>query len=77
MNLALMDADYQDDNYWVNKARSLFEEQADDLSNYAAFRGVGSILANDLGQMRVRIPSAAVRGAHAVPRRQLIPLGLR
>lgn len=54
MNLALMDADYQDDNYWVNKARSLFEEQADDLSNYAAFRGVGSILANDLGQMRVR-----------------------
>jgi nitric oxide reductase NorD protein len=54
MNLALMDADYQDDNYWVNKARSLFEEQADDLSNYAAFRRVGSILANDLGQMRVR-----------------------
>lgn len=54
MNLALMDAEYQDDNYWVNKARRLFEDQAGDLSDYAAFRRAASILANDLGQMRVR-----------------------
>lgn len=53
MNLALMDPHYQDDNYWVNKARRLFEEQAADLHNYAEFRQLASILANDLGQMRV------------------------
>lgn len=54
MNLALMDAAYEDDNYWVNKARELFDEQAADLSDYAAFRRIASILANDLGQLRVR-----------------------
>lgn len=53
MNLALMDPDYQDDNFWVNKARRLFDEQADNLTDYAAFRRLASILANDLGQMRV------------------------
>lgn len=53
MNLALMDPHYQDDNYWVNKARRLFEAQAVDLHDYAAFRRLASILANDLGQMRV------------------------
>ncbi|MHB1676565.1 MAG: VWA domain-containing protein [Sulfuriferula sp.] len=53
MNLALMDKHYEDDNYWVNKARRLFETQAVDLHNYAEFRGLASILANDLGQMRV------------------------
>ncbi|WP_199275576.1 nitric oxide reductase activation protein NorD [Pseudomonas corrugata] len=53
MNLALMDACYEDDNYWVNKARRLFEAQAGDLNDYAAFRKLASILANDLGQMRV------------------------
>jgi len=62
MNLALMDTHYQDDNYWVNKARRLFEAQAVDLHDYAAFRRLASILANDLGQMRVpfRIPSYLV-----------------
>lgn len=53
MNLALMDPEYQDDNFWVNKARRLFEEQAANLTDYAAFRRLASILANDLGQMRV------------------------
>lgn len=53
MNLALMDPGYQDDNFWVNKARRLFEEQAGKLEDYAAFRQIASILANDLGQMRV------------------------
>lgn len=53
MNLALMDPDYQDDNYWVNKARRLFEAHAADLTDYSAFRRLASILANDLGQMRV------------------------
>ncbi|MDP3707906.1 MAG: hypothetical protein Q8R56_07430, partial [Polaromonas sp.] len=53
MNLALMDPHYQDDNFWVNKARRLFEAQAANLMDYAAFRRLASILANDLGQMRV------------------------
>lgn len=53
MNLALMDPEYQDDNFWVNKARRLFEAQAANLTDYAAFRRLASILANDLGQMRV------------------------
>ena len=53
MNLALMDPHYQDDNFWVNKARRLFEAQAVNLTDYAAFRRLASILANDLGQMRV------------------------
>ena len=66
MSLALIDPQYQDDNYWVNKARDLFEVQATiDLDDYAAFRRIGSLLANDLGQMRVpfraelyRVPAA-------------------
>lgn len=66
MNLALIDPSYQDDNYWVNKARDLFESQASlGLEDYAAFRHIGSLLANDLGQMRVpfraelyRVPAA-------------------
>ena len=53
MNLALLDPQYQDDNFWVNKARRLFEEQATNLTDYSAFRRLASILANDLGQMRV------------------------
>jgi hypothetical protein len=47
---------WQDDNHWVNKARRLFDEAAAraGLEDGAAFRAVAAILANDLGQMRVR-----------------------
>ena len=47
---------WQDDNHWVNKARRLFDEAAAraGLEDYDAFRAIASILANDLGQMRVR-----------------------
>lgn len=46
----------QVDNHWVNKARRLFDETAASagLEDYDAFRAIASILANDLGQMRVR-----------------------
>jgi nitric oxide reductase NorD protein len=56
MDRVLLDPDHQDDNHWVNKARRLFEETAEahGLEAYDAFRAVASILANDLGQMRVR-----------------------
>ncbi len=46
----------QDDNHWVNKARRLFDETEAraGIEDYDAFRAIASILANDLGQMRVR-----------------------
>jgi hypothetical protein len=53
MNLAIMDPKYEDDNFWVNKARQGFEAESCNLEDYAAFRSLASILANDLGQMRV------------------------
>jgi Mg-chelatase subunit ChlD len=56
MNLAIMDPSYADDNFWVNKARRGFETLAENLLDYAAFRSFASILANDLGQMRVPFP---------------------
>lgn len=58
---ALNDPGHEDDNYWVNKGARLFREQLGDPDDYAAFRRIASILANDLGQMRVRfIPEAYV-----------------
>jgi len=56
MDRSLADPDYVDDNHWVNKARQLFEEtqRGFGLEDAHAFRSVASILANDLGQMRVR-----------------------
>ena len=54
MSRLLMDPSLHDDNHWVNKARALFEAQAADLRDTAAFRRLASVLANDLGQMRVR-----------------------
>jgi nitric oxide reductase activation protein len=58
---ALNDPDHDDDNYWVIKGTRLFREQLGDPADYAAFRRIASILANDLGQMRVRfVPEAYV-----------------
>ncbi len=51
---ALHDPKYVDPNHWVNKGRELFKACADRLDDAAAFVEVGSILANDLGQMRAR-----------------------
>ena len=53
MSRLLMDPALRDDNHWVNKARTLFEAQAADLRDAAGFRRLASVLANDLGQMRV------------------------
>lgn len=55
LNLALLDPAYTDAHAWVSKARELFEQQAaQDLENYDAFRGLASILSNDLGQLRIQ-----------------------
>lgn len=51
---ALHDPGYSDPNHWVNKGRALFEACAGQLDLPAPFLAVGAILANDLGQMRVR-----------------------
>ena len=65
--LALHDPGREDDNYWVNKGVRLFREQLSEPGDYAAFRRIASILANDLGQMRVRfsaesyVPAPAYR----------------
>ncbi len=50
---ALRDADYEDPNAWVNKGRRLFEAGAERLEDRGFFEEIASILANDLGQMRV------------------------
>src|SRR6218665_13634 len=57
MDRLLMLPAWQDDNHWVNKARRLFDATVAraGLEDYAAFRAIASILANDLGQMRVRL----------------------
>ncbi len=55
LNLALLDPDYCDTHAWVRKGREGFERQAAlDLEDYEAFRAFASILANDLGQLRVQ-----------------------
>mgnify|MGYP006276642275 FL=1 len=55
LSRALHDPAYQDPNHWVNKGRELFEaEVAQGLDEPERFGEVGKILANDLGQMRVR-----------------------
>jgi len=56
LDRVLMDPRQQDDNHWVNKARCLFNETVAraGLRDYYAFRAIAAILANDLGQMRVR-----------------------
>ncbi|KLN58176.1 nitric oxide reductase activation protein NorD [Variovorax paradoxus] len=56
MDRMLMLPAWQDDNHWVNKARRLFDETVASagLEDHDAFRTIASILANDLGQMRVR-----------------------
>lgn len=53
---ALADDALADDIYWVDKARTLFRQQREQagLDDEAGFRRVAGILANDLGQMRVR-----------------------
>lgn len=51
----LLDPQTDDDNAWVRKGRALFEAQAGRLDDAESFRDVVSVLANDLGQLRVRM----------------------
>lgn len=51
---ALFDTSYRDGNAWVEKGAALFRARLDAPHDYPAFRSIASVLANDLGQMRVR-----------------------
>jgi hypothetical protein len=52
--LALHDASYCDPHHWVNKARDLVDAIGSELHDVSRFQEVASVLASDLGQMRVR-----------------------
>lgn len=56
LSLALHDDGYADGNAWVDKARTLYAatRAQHGLQDYSAFRRLAALLANDLGQMRVR-----------------------
>ncbi|HCY16857.1 MAG: hypothetical protein A2Z93_10485 [Curvibacter sp. GWA2_64_110] len=56
LGFALLDEQQMDGSHWVHKARTLFAaaRQQHGLEDYIAFRRLAGILANDLGQMRVR-----------------------
>ena len=56
LSLALHDEDYADGNAWVDKGRRLYAaaRAQQGLQDYTAFRRLAALLANDLGQMRVR-----------------------
>jgi hypothetical protein len=58
LSRALIDPGYEDGNYWVEKGARLFRQLANRLDDHAAFRELGSVLANDLGQMRVRFEAS-------------------
>lgn len=52
---ALIDADYEDSDGWVEKGRLLFEKAAEeDLTDQSLSRTIGGLLGNDLGQMRIQ-----------------------
>jgi nitric oxide reductase activation protein len=59
--LALHDPSYRDPHHWVNKGRDLIDAIGGDLSDRARFEQAASILANDLGQMRVQFDVHAYR----------------
>jgi nitric oxide reductase NorD protein len=51
---ALFDRAYQDDDSFVARGRSMFEARLPRLEDPAISRGIGMLLGNDLGQMRVQ-----------------------
>lgn len=54
LSRALIDPAYRDDDPWVQKGRMLFAEQRHNLHDQAISRTIGSLLGNDLGQMRIQ-----------------------
>ncbi|MBN9507502.1 MAG: VWA domain-containing protein, partial [Alphaproteobacteria bacterium] len=51
---ALIDGDFVDTHAWIEKGRRLFGERPVAAHDHASIRAIGSVLGNDLGQMRVQ-----------------------
>ena len=51
---ALIDSDYRDEDAWVAKGREMFEAQIECLRDPSISRTIGTLLGNDLGQMRLQ-----------------------
>lgn len=54
LSRALLDPDYEDDDPWVGKGRRMFLERRADWGDQSISRSIGSLLGNDLGQMRLQ-----------------------
>jgi nitric oxide reductase NorD protein len=54
LSRSLLDPAYEDDNAWIAKAKRLYAASQAGGSNPAALREVGSLLGNDIGQMRLQ-----------------------
>ena len=61
LSYGLLNDQVQMDDYWVSKARNLFFSAmtASGLEDYDEYRTIASILANDLGQMRIQFNAQA------------------
>jgi Mg-chelatase subunit ChlD len=61
LSFGLLHAQAPMNDYWVNKARNLFFSVMNQggLDDYDGYRAIASILANDLGQMRVQFNAQA------------------
>jgi uncharacterized protein YegL len=54
LSRALIDPDYRDDDRWVAKGRQMFFAAREAWGDPEISRGIGNLLGNDLGQMRVQ-----------------------
>lgn len=54
LSRALLDARYEDGDPWVRKGRRMFFEQRKYWDDQSLSRAIGSLLGNDLGQMRLQ-----------------------
>ncbi len=54
LSRALIDNNYQDRNAWIQKAKDMFFDPANDMTNPAMCRKIGVLLGNDLGQLRAQ-----------------------
>jgi Mg-chelatase subunit ChlD len=59
LSRALIDPDYVDADAWVTKGRAIFLAAADEWHDPTISRRIGSLLGNDLGQMRVQFDAKA------------------
>ncbi len=54
LSRALIDEGYQDPNGWIQKGREMFYDSKNDFNDSAMCRRIGSLLGNDLGQLRAQ-----------------------